>query len=72
MFLIKHVFLITSTIFLYCKNMVKPCYSKGVRRSRSQMFYEKGVLENFTKFTGKHLRWSHFLYVKCMKNVYIR
>ena len=23
-----------------------------------EMFYKKGVLKNFAKFTGKHMRWS--------------
>ena len=33
--------------------------SKG-RSSRPEVFYKKGVLRNFTKFTGKHLRQSLF------------
>ena len=45
--------------------MVKPYYIKGVHRVKknicSQMFYKVVVLESFVKFTGKHLRWSHFL-----------
>ena len=28
------------------------------RRSRWEVFCKKGVLVNFTKFTGKHLCWS--------------
>ena len=28
------------------------------RSSRSQMLFKKGVLKNFTIFTGKHLCWS--------------
>ena len=28
---------------------------------RSQMFFKKGALTNFTKFTEKHLCWSLFL-----------
>ena len=28
--------------------------------SRSQMFLKLGILESFTIFTGKHLRWSLF------------
>ena len=31
------------------------------RSSRSQKFFEIGVLKNFTIFTGKHLCWSLFL-----------
>ena len=34
--------------------------SKKVRRSRPEVFCKKGVLKNFTKFTGKHLRQSLF------------
>ena len=30
------------------------------RSSRQEVFCEKGVLRNFTKFTGKHLRQSLF------------
>ena len=30
------------------------------RSSRPEVFYKKGVLKNFTKFTGKHLRQSLF------------
>ena len=31
------------------------------RRSRLEVFYKKGVLRNFAKFTRKHLRQSLFL-----------
>ena len=31
------------------------------RSSRPEVLCEKGVLRNFTKFTGKHLRQSLFL-----------
>ena len=31
------------------------------RSSRPEVFCEKGVLRNFAKFTGKHLRQSLFL-----------
>ena len=30
------------------------------RSSRPEVFCEKGVLKNFTKFTGKHLRQYFF------------
>ena len=30
-------------------------YRKKFRSSRPKVFYKKGVLKNFTKFTGKHL-----------------
>ena len=50
---------------LYCKDMIKPYYIKGVQRAKKiiclHMFYKVVVLESFTKFTGKHLCWSHFL-----------
>ena len=39
------------------------CLSKsdrGCRSSRSEVFCKKGVLRNFTKFTGKHLCQSFF------------
>ena len=35
--------------------------SQTYRSSRPQVFCEKGVLRNFTKFTGKHLCQSLFL-----------
>ena len=31
-----------------------------LRSSRQEVFYEKGVLRNFTKLTGKHLCQSLF------------
>ena len=34
---------------------------KHFRSSRSEVFCEKGVLKNFTKFTVKHLCQNHFL-----------
>ena len=33
---------------------------QAFRSSRPQMFYKIGVIENFAKFTGKYLSWSHF------------
>ena len=33
----------------------------GFTNSRSQMFFEIGVSENFAIFTGKRLCWSFFL-----------
>ena len=40
-------------------NLQTPFQNKK-RGVQKQMFYKIGVLENFTKLTGKHLRWSHF------------
>ena len=39
---------------LYCKDMIKPYYIKGVKK---QLFADvlQNVFENFAKFTGKHL-----------------
>ena len=34
------------------------CHKIRFRSNRSLMFYKIGVLKNFSKFTGKHLRWS--------------
>ena len=34
---------------------------KGYGSSRAEVFCKKGVLKNFAKFTGKHLRWSLFI-----------
>ena len=33
---------------------------RNFRSSRREVFYKKGVLRNFTKFTGKHLCQSPF------------
>ena len=33
---------------------------RNVKSSRSEVFCKKGVLRNFTKFTGKHRRQSLF------------
>ena len=55
-FLIKCLFNKVLPYFLYCKDMVKPYYIKGVHRVKcSQMFYKIVVLESFAKFAGKHL-----------------
>ena len=32
----------------------------SIRSSRPELFYKKGVLRNFARFTGKHLCWSLF------------
>ena len=40
------------------QNQTKRGTTKG--RSHQEVFCEKGVLESFTKFTGKHLCWSLF------------
>ena len=36
-------------------------HSLGYRSSRLEVFCKKGVLRNFAKFSGKHLRQSFFL-----------
>ena len=63
--LIKCLFNKAPPYLLYCKDLVKPYYVKGVHRVKkeicSQMFYKIVVLESFAKFTGKHLCWSQFL-----------
>ena len=45
---------------LYCKDMIKPYYIKGVKK---QLLADvlQNVFENFAKFTEKHLCYSHFL-----------
>ena len=46
------------------KDIVKPIITKkktSIYNICSQMFYKVVVLESFTEFTEKHLRWSHFL-----------
>ena len=42
--------------YLYIKEYVSPKqHLKKNRSRRSEVFYKKGVLRNFAKFTGKHL-----------------
>ena len=45
---------------LYCKDIVKPYYIKGIqfRDSHLHMLYK---IEKFEKLTGKHLCWSNSL-----------
>ena len=40
--------------------MINPLHLCRSRRSRPEVFCKKGVLRNFTKFTGKHLCQSLF------------
>ena len=35
---------------------------KNLQKQPAEVFFKKGVLRNFTKFTGKHLCKSLFLY----------
>ena len=37
-------------------------HSLGYRSSRLEVFCKKGILRNFAKFSGKHLRQSFFLH----------
>ena len=56
----QNVFLIGFYQIFILKDMAKPCYIKGVRK---QMFSKVGVLiDDFAKFTGKHLCWSQVLF----------
>ena len=43
---------------------------KIARSSRPKVFCKKGVLRNFTKFTGKHLCLSLFLNKVAGKNIF--
>ena len=36
-------------------------YGQHARSSRSELFYQKGVVKNFAKFAGKHLYQSLFV-----------
>ena len=38
-----------------CRWFINSLYS---RSSRLEVYYEKGILQNVVKFTGKHLLWS--------------
>ena len=42
------------------------------RISRPELFYKKGVLNNFTKFTGKHLYQSLFSYQASGLQLYLK
>ena len=52
------LFLISSCFYLRVCNL--SFYQKKLTSSRPEVFCKKGVLENFTKFTGKHLCQSFF------------
>ena len=57
-----NVFWISFLPYLYTVRIwLNHITSKAFRSSRSQMFYEIGVFENFGKFTGKQLCWNHIL-----------
>ena len=45
---------------LALKGLNSQCYSIIIRSSRPNVICKKGVLKNFSKFTGKHLFWSLF------------
>ena len=51
-FMFYKLFNANSTVFLF------------FRSSRPEEFCKKGVLRNFTKFTGKHLCQSHFFFLQ--------
>ena len=55
-------------------NCTKPCGSCALHRSsRPDVFYKKGVLGNFAKFTGKHLCQSlYFNKVAGLRPVYTK
>ena len=56
------MYLINVTAHKYLKVVFESHYSYGhFRSSHPEVFCEKGVLENFAKFTVKHLRHSLFL-----------
>ena len=42
-----------------------PC--RNFRASRSQVFYKKGDLKNFTKFTERHMWWDLYFSKKVFK-----
>ena len=43
-----------------CKYLWSYIHIGSDRSSRPEVFCKKGILKGFTKFTGKHLRWSLF------------
>ena len=50
-------------------------HPKSTRSNRPEVFYKKGVLKNFAKFTGKHLCRNLFLiklkaFSKISKNIF--
>ena len=45
---------------IWKQKMAKSLNTTLVRSSRPEVSCKKSVLENFVKFTGKHLRWSIF------------
>ena len=56
----KNLMQISNTFNIYIRFFRLKIYVR-FRSSRLQMFFEIGILKNFTMFTGKHLCWSLFL-----------
>ena len=65
----RTVFDYISTIHTTSENKLTNSFSDPLKcRSRClQMFFKMGVLKNFANFTGKHLRWSLFSEVACLR-----
>ena len=48
-------YLLLKIVLVFCDVVrINRCLKK--QKQPPEMFYKKGVLKNFTKFTGKHLR----------------
>ena len=55
----------TKKHWLYLKPLSQSNSVSGYRSSRPEVFFKKGVLRNFTKFTRKHLCQSLFFFCVC-------
>ena len=44
--------------FFYFSSVLFQKRIKVYKRFRPEVFYQKGILNNFSKFTGENLRWS--------------
>ena len=60
--LIRYLFNKVLPYLLYSKDMVKTKRVYRLKKIYLQIFYKIVVLENFAKFTGKHLCWSHLFF----------
>ena len=59
-FYIKHIYTKSCFLFIYLFFLwYYYCYC-NIQKQPPEVFYKKGVLRNFTKFTGKHLCQSLF------------
>ena len=68
-----HILMNILIYILFCdKKLLKSLVTTTIGSSRPEVFCKKGVLGNFTKFTGKHLWQSLFFATLLKKRVWHR